>query len=1581
MRSIAEVFSQTTSPDPILRRQAENFLCDNINNSPACSLDILNFAADWGNQQQDNDNPSNLQANIIWSRLAAAIFLKNMIVHSPWGNGSIHTLTADDVQRKQQEFRQFQQEREQQLQNQNQNNNNNNNNLANFVPMSPSQMFGNFLPPPQLQGEIRDSLIRSMVQWRSTSAASLHIDPKISNVEETILKNIQSATEAIHDIDWPLRWTNLFEQAVDDFSNNALPACFQMLEKFSSSSSSSNGGGNFFQTTATDENLISNLTNTMNRGAASLCVIKLCCKRLYDPEASDGIIGAGFAKPGQQKKHKSKGKNEGSEELLRLSNELLAPLGQKVLVPFVQIVSNTSWSQLLLHCVDATSSALSANAALSLTTALSNFQRAWTTFCYEGLKSIFHLAQTQIYGALLEATVGDQPFIFALVRGCCRLHHALFSRNCLHRETVQHREMMSNNNGGENNQKSIRNLLPENVFFHQDDKREAQVWRLWKRVWALLFHIFDHYAEVESVPKKIRKTHRQWIVSEFAPVLSCALGLCVLMENRPTWSISNFLDLQSPQQLLQTFLQACNNPGEFAVSVVVLSFVQSSAVEVASKFSSGASKEILFLVPFVGAQYRADCEAANFAVDLLEISVKYLPWVWWENILLSPENLYGKVLTASKNNFPSEIAPLFRATEDGFTQTTGVLAWVLISWIILPRLSITCDEVESWEINPVEYLNSKTDANTELYNLKSSYTRLLAQFLRAREQSSSPLANKNNKNNNNNQQGNNNDQQQQVAKNRVQFLVDWIFQLLATASSDLLNNNGNRMMYFDIANPHPSLLAADAALQVVRLCRYAIMERSHHQQQNNNVVESGLMMQGLLPLLESAKRKRMDFGPLRAKAAQVVSELCSGVNWTGEEAFQTVLKAVLDLMYDDEVSVRMQVCSSLSPLIRHRLAGTVVVPHLVKIVQQFFDVLAQNQNDIVIRTLRKLFAHYRDHMGQWAVDLSRIILQRFETVAQQLLQMENETENHAAQKFGSEFARVAGGNQKRSAQQQQEYEAYERELSDLSAIGDELMGAISTIVKCVPRPSTMKNSDPQQRQKITDTVCALQELLSPMLQHMFDSPNSLGFFEGGLKLLSVLLRRAEDRVLPVTWNVFSSLFRILCVRGATDYFSNMIAVLDNFVSADPVNFMMHRQTIAEQPPTDHPAERQTFAAQAAEILKTVCEKPHLPIQDAANAIQCIDCFVLNGARCLQSSIVARYAPDYSVVKSFTFDQICEAAQTNDPLHLRQFLELPVIMTMARQRKLPAQAGRMSLLATPSLCVLLANSIFCCIVAAAPQAICTEQVLLQRALLSFTLVSKLFETFNGVGSGEYRRASELAQQPAHFRVYDRKLFILALSHFIGNLVLNETQNNNKNQPFFDMLEQEGYTSDGENSVVGTMTQFLQTALMMAMENAYSDCRLLMSLRGQCNSGGNEHFTNVNNDFSDDDDDLFSNDSGNEEDDDEDDDTDVTTDSDFLEGVYDDDDFDGDDEDFDDDDDEEDNGGDENGDHYDNNNGGHHHPTPPNWLQKLQNTTMTIMTTNLTISTIIFWLKIQIKKLQHRLTKSTNLECWEKFWKIA
>eukprot|EP00742_Colponemidia_sp_Colp-10_P015436 GILJ01017616.1.p1 GENE.GILJ01017616.1~~GILJ01017616.1.p1 ORF type:complete len:1222 (+),score=205.36 GILJ01017616.1:58-3666(+) len=412
-------------------------------------------------------------------------------------------------------------------------------------------------------------------------------------------------------------------------------------------------------------------------------------------------------------------------------------------------------------------------------------------------------------------------------------------------------------------------------------------------------------------------------------------------------------------------------------------------------------------------------------------------------------------------------------------------------------------------------------------------------------------------------------------------------------------------------------LAVDACMYAVAEMRETILSQSQMVSQER--LES-ILTGYVYPELTAAAPF------LRARAVRLLSLFTRPkyMQWCSPEAYQTVLRGVLDLLKDAELPVRMQACFSLAGFIQHPYAKAVVTPIIVPLIEQYFSMMKEMDSDRVIRTLRKTIHCYADTLSQWAVQLCEFLVQHFSNLYR--LSLQKSAEEDQKEDIGGDIDRLAAGGGANPA-------SGGPDVNDVLDAADELIETIRTLVSSLP-----KNEGPTASAELGHVFQGIQRAVLPMVLHLLHAANpiyialtnpnttdngegtSSSFLDALLGLVTLLIEQS-NLVVPEMWEVFSGLQGLVIHGSVADYFGSIIAPMDNAITVDVEGFLSHSgrswkdvniATIASGQVTSLATLPQVPLAQLLADMcdKVLLERNDMRLSEMAAAPRIIECVLL-----------------------------------------------------------------------------------------------------------------------------------------------------------------------------------------------------------------------------------------------------------------------------------------------------------------------------------------------------------------------------------
>jgi len=234
---------------------------------------------------------------------------------------------------------------------------------------------------------------------------------------------------------------------------------------------------------------------------------------------------------------------------------------------------------------------------------------------------------------------------------------------------------------------------------------------------------------------------------------------------------------------------------------------------------------------------------------------------------------------------------------------------------------------------------------------------------------------------------------------------------------------------------------------------------------------------------------------LRARACYVFGSFFR-LEWANEENYKTGLRLVLKCVVDPELPVRVRAVMALQHLIANPLSTEEIRKILPQLIEEFFKIMNEIDNDELVLTLKLIIEHFSEEMGPYSIGLCTRLSQVFMKIC------DNDDEN---------------------------------EDSAMAAL--ETLDAMQTILRAI-----------QDRPELYPPI---EELLMPVMRYTM-SPEAADFFEEGAKLATFITYFGKS-ISPAMW----SLFPIMHERfmECTDFIQDLLNPFDNYISRSTETFL------------------------------------------------------------------------------------------------------------------------------------------------------------------------------------------------------------------------------------------------------------------------------------------------------------------------------------------------------------------------------------------------------------------------------------------
>lgn len=430
-----------------------------------------------------------------------------------------------------------------------------------------------------------------------------------------------------------------------------------------------------------------------------------------------------------------------------------------------------------------------------------------------------------------------------------------------------------------------------------------------------------------------------------------------------------------------------------------------------------------------------------------------------------------------------------------YTSVLYPAAEELMTTLLFPRLAFSSEDAELWQANPEEYVRRQTSPTGDLFSAKVVASSLLLSLAVPEFKHQDP--------------------------NLLHALVNFLMNQLQIYSE-------MAAQAVDEKSSPPHVMEAARRVDAALYCMCQFKKVLTGMELGDDKLETVLTC-----YVVPATRFPLCF--LRARAVLVLSVFAPSIQWSTPQAYQHALQAVLPLLNDTEIPVRVQTCTSFSRLTRHPYARDIVTPCIAELIHHYFQVMRLMDNEAVVRTLRKTITYYHETLSQWGLTLTDMIVEHFHTV------MQTVTSKYATLESITDGELCVGDCLEDDG------------FADTLMAADELLETLTTLVKALPDTSATRDSPSEVLE--ADVFIQMQYRTGPVLFTILSHQGggSYGFMDPALNLFATLVSRSPALVAPM-WQLLFCL-RQLVLGGAVDYFGQMLAPLDNMVSVSPFSFL------------------------------------------------------------------------------------------------------------------------------------------------------------------------------------------------------------------------------------------------------------------------------------------------------------------------------------------------------------------------------------------------------------------------------------------
>ncbi len=261
----------------------------------------------------------------------------------------------------------------------------------------------------------------------------------------------------------------------------------------------------------------------------------------------------------------------------------------------------------------------------------------------------------------------------------------------------------------------------------------------------------------------------------------------------------------------------------------------------------------------------------------------------------------------------------------------------LVGQVLVPRMAVTAEDIQSWNADPEEYLRKQNDPRIDFSSPKRLSLVVTCEFLTLLQNERHPL---------------------------LQGFINLVGTRLQ-ASQDPYELDS--LIYFFTHLPS-------------KFQQFCFTEQQVEQ----------LLLNAIFPQLQSR------YGFLKAKAVQCLARYCN-IHWSSQATLHNVTLSVLALLTDKELAVRMQAAACFKAFVAHPNNHELLQPKVVDLVRAYIDVMNQADHGGTIRTLNKIVKRFGPALADYAVELCNVLVHKFARIQDAV---KAQTEQFGAMGFG-----------------------------------------------------------------------------------------------------------------------------------------------------------------------------------------------------------------------------------------------------------------------------------------------------------------------------------------------------------------------------------------------------------------------------------------------------------------------------------------------------------------------------------------------------------------------------------------------------
>eukprot|EP01096_Ripella_sp_DP13-Kostka_P013408 TRINITY_DN5818_c1_g2_i1.p1 TRINITY_DN5818_c1_g2~~TRINITY_DN5818_c1_g2_i1.p1 ORF type:complete len:1065 (+),score=579.29 TRINITY_DN5818_c1_g2_i1:36-3197(+) len=368
----------------------------------------------------------------------------------------------------------------------------------------------------------------------------------------------------------------------------------------------------------------------------------------------------------------------------------------------------------------------------------------------------------------------------------------------------------------------------------------------------------------------------------------------------------------------------------------------------------------------------------------------------------------------------------------------------ILSQLLFPVFCCTEDDVIMFDEDPQEYVRRESDIGEEYYDPISTAESVMLEIIRLRG-----------------------------TKKYLPPFVQFLEQQLAIY-------NSNPQQYFNLKF---------GVLDALENLAPILNSEANYKQSMENVIASHVV----------TELRNQQFAILRAKACRTLSSFWNA-KFTSQDAYQHIVKAILDCTRDPELPVRVNAANALKLIIQTPEAQSLLKPYLRDVLFVFFELMKEVENDELVSSLDTLIATFEEDIPPYAIEI--------------------------CQNLTNSFLRIV---------------AEADEEDDLAAM---------TAVECLKSIQTVLGAVIE----LPDLYHQLEGVLFPLIRQSL-TIDCLEYFDDVLKIVMFLthvVKPLSDRL----WSLFP-IITSCYLDWAIDYAPSFVAPLDNYISYGTEQFIQN----------------------------------------------------------------------------------------------------------------------------------------------------------------------------------------------------------------------------------------------------------------------------------------------------------------------------------------------------------------------------------------------------------------------------------------